>query len=130
MVDPLSCVWLNLRLAVCQEVCQHFGAEPERVDGYPFVDTVEQRREIQIRRQAQRGEAEAANTQAREGFRVSAAGKHVGYRPGVGIHRQQCFVDYLDQVAVETGLVRRQVGDPFATDLGTNQLVDLRLEGR
>lgn len=39
------------QLAVCQEVGQHVGAESQRVDGYPLVDAVEQRGEVQIRRQ-------------------------------------------------------------------------------
>ena len=48
-----------------QEVLENLGAERQRVDGYPLVDAVEQRGEVQVRRQPQRHEAEAANVQAR-----------------------------------------------------------------
>ena len=128
MVGPSRVV--GRALAVRQEVCQHLGAEFQRVDGYPFIDPVEQRREIQIRRQPQRREAEAANTQARERFRVCSAGKHVRHSPRVGIDGQQRRVHRIDELTVERGLVRRQGGDPLAGDIGPDQLVDLGLERR
>ena len=54
---------------------ENLGAELQRIDGYPLVDAVEQRGEIQIGRQLQRREAEAANPQAGERFCVGAARK-------------------------------------------------------
>src|SRR5690242_16275727 len=62
MIGSLSCGCRNVRLAVCQKMCQHLGSKPKRVHGYPFIHTVEQRGKIQLRRQPQRGKAETTNT--------------------------------------------------------------------
>src|SRR5699024_436870 len=59
---------------VCQEVFQHFRAELQCVDRNPLVHAVEQRGEIEVRRQPERDEAEAANTQAGKRFRIGPTG--------------------------------------------------------
>src|SRR4051812_28310307 len=49
-----------------QEAVEHPDAELQRLDGDPLVDAVEQRGEVQLRRQLERGEAEAAHAEALE----------------------------------------------------------------
>ena len=49
-----------------QEAVQHADAEPQRLGRHPLVDAVEHRREVQVRRQPQRREAEAAHAQPLE----------------------------------------------------------------
>src|SRR5580693_5420967 len=59
--------WLWGRwLAAVQEAVQDAGAEPQAVDGDPLVDTVEHPGEVQLGRQLQRREAEAADAQPAE----------------------------------------------------------------
>ena len=110
---------------------EHLGAEHQRVDGYPLVDAVEQRREIQVGRQPQRDEAETPNAQAREVLCVGSAGRACTARCGPRDRRRaaRAFIAST-QVAVERRLVGRQVGDPLAGDVGADELVDLALERR
>ena len=51
-----------------QKVFENLGAELQRINGYPLVDAVEQRREVQVGRQLQRREPEAADPQRAKGF--------------------------------------------------------------
>jgi len=46
---------------VQQEMLENTGAELQRIDGYPFIDAVEQCGEVKIRRKLQRREPESAN---------------------------------------------------------------------
>src|SRR6478672_6241372 len=50
------------------EPVQYTYAELERVDRHPFVDAVEHAREVQLRGQLERGEAEAADAEVGEGL--------------------------------------------------------------
>src|SRR6202048_4727922 len=90
--------------AVRQKMLENLGAELQRIDGYPLVDAVEQRGEVQIRRQLQWGEAEAANPQARECLCIGATGKHVGHDAGAGIDGDNRGVHRVHKVAVERRL--------------------------
>src|SRR6516225_7676377 len=53
-------------LAAVQKTVQDAGAEPQAVDRDAFVDAVEHSGKVQIRRQPQRREAEAAQAQTAE----------------------------------------------------------------
>ena len=55
-----------------QEVLEDLSAERQRLDGYPLVDAVEQRGEVQLGRQPQRNENKTANAKTRKVFRISA----------------------------------------------------------
>src|SRR6185295_4760508 len=94
--------------AVQQKMLENLGAERQRINGYPLVDPVEQRREVELRRQFQGREAEAADAKARKVFRVGAAREHVGHGTGVGVGGQDRRVHGVEQVTVETGLIGRQ----------------------
>ena len=57
-------IWgMRAASAAPQERVEHPGAELQRVHRHPLVDAVEQRGEVQLRRQLQRGEAEAADAE-------------------------------------------------------------------
>ena len=109
---------------------ENLGAELQRINGYPLVDAVEQRREIQVGRQPQRGKPETPNSQPRECFCIRSAGEHVGHGTGLGVGGQDRAVHRVEQLTVEAGLVRRQVDDPFPGDVRADDLVDLPLERR
>src|ERR1700689_665857 len=56
----------QLSLAAVQEIVEHPGAELQRRDRDSLVHAMEHAREVELRRQPQRREAEAANSQPRE----------------------------------------------------------------
>src|SRR3954462_391988 len=104
--------WSSFRLsAVDQEMLENLSAELQCINGYPLVDAMEQRGEVQIGRELQRGEAEAANPQAGERFCIGAARQHVRHDAGVGVDGQNRGVHRVHEVTVEGGLVGRQLGD-------------------
>src|SRR3954452_2344541 len=112
-----------------QEPVQHPGAELQRVHRHALVDAVEQRREVQVGRQPQRGEPEAAHPELGERLGVGAAGEHVRDRLGAGVLGLQRGDHGVHQRTLELGLDGRQVGDPLAGDVRPEQLVDLPQEG-
>src|SRR3954447_21219821 len=64
VVTPPSCR--------AQEAVEHPDAELQRLHRNPLVDAVEQRGEVEVRRQPQRREPEAAHAQALEALRIGA----------------------------------------------------------
>src|SRR3954468_7514590 len=73
VVTPPSCR--------AQEAVEHPDAELQGLHRHPLVDAVEERGEVQVRRQPQRREAEAAHAQPLETLRVRAAAHGEGHRP-------------------------------------------------
>ena len=109
---------------------ENTGPEGQSIDGYPFVDTVEQRREIQVRRQFQRDKPETPNSQPRECFCIRSAGEHVRHGTGLGVGGEDRAVHRVQQFTVEAGFVRRKVDYLFPGDVRADDLVDLPLERR
>src|SRR3954451_20734778 len=58
---------LRARSGRVDETVEHAHPELQPVHGHPLVDAVEHAREVQLRRQLQRGEAEAADAEIVEG---------------------------------------------------------------
>ena len=81
-------------------------------------------------RQPQRREPEAANSQLGEVLGVGAAGQHVGHGAGLGVVRPASAA-FIASTRSPSNVVsyERQFGDPLAGHVGTDELVDLALEG-
>jgi hypothetical protein len=100
-------------------------AEPEGVQGDPLVDTVEHAREVQVRRQAQRAEPEAADAELGEMLRIGPGGQAVGDHDRFGILGAQGRGHRVPQGAVRRRLKRDVVVDELPADRRAEQPVEL-----
>ena len=74
-----------MTLGVVEEPVQDPDAERETVDRDPLVDAVEHAGEVELRRQLQRAEPEAADAERAELLRVGPGREAVGDHVRVGI---------------------------------------------
>src|SRR5918997_2354373 len=111
-----------------QEAVEHPDAELQRLDRHPLVDAVEQRGEVEVRRQPQRREAEAPHAQRLEALRVGAAAHGERHRPRAVVLGLEGGDHLVDQGAVERRLHGLVVDDPVALDALTDEPGELALE--
>src|SRR3954466_10846671 len=115
-------------LHLAEEAVQDPDAEAQRVDRDPLVDAVEQRGEVQVGGQLERGEAEAAHAEGLEALGVGAAAHGEGDGAGGRGLRRQRLDHQVDRGPVERRLDRLVVGDPLPGDALAEELVELLLE--
>src|SRR3954451_1529719 len=111
-----------------QEAVEHPDAELQRLDGDPLVDAVEQRGEVQLRRQLERGEPEAAHAEALEALRVGAAAHRERHRAGAVVLGLERGDHGVDQRTVERRLDGVVVHQPLALDALADEPGELALE--
>src|SRR3954447_11163384 len=111
-----------------QEAVEHADAELQRLDGDPLVDAVEQRGEVQLRRQLQRREAEAAHAEPLEALGVGAAAHGERHRTRAVVLGPESGDHRVDQRAVERRLHGLVVDQPLALDALADQRGELPLE--
>ena len=115
--------------AVQEEMLENLGTEQHWVDGYPFVNPVEQGGEIEVARQLQWGESEAPNAQLGERLASVAPDSMYGtVRPSGSWARIAAFIASTRRPSKVVSYGSRRVIHPF--DVRTQQRVDLRLKGR
>src|SRR3954447_22586838 len=111
-----------------QEPVEHPDAELQRLDRHPLVDAVEQRGEVQLRRQLQRREAEAAHAEALEALRVGAAAHGERHRPGAVVLGLERGDHRVDQRPFERRLPGLFVHQPLTLDALADERGELPLE--
>ena len=111
-----------------EEAVQHPDAELQRLDRHPLVDAVEQRGEVEVRRQPQRGEPEAAHAEPLEALGVGAAAHRERHRARAVVLGLERGDHLVDQRAVERRLHGLVVDDPVALDALADQPGELALE--
>src|SRR5215213_8703135 len=111
-----------------QEPVEHPDAELQRLHRHPLVDPVEERGEVEIRRQPQRREAEAAHAQALEALGVGAAAHRERHRAGAVVLGLEGGHHRVDERPVERRLDRVVVHQPFALDALSDEARELALE--
>src|SRR5579859_5477646 len=77
------------RLRGAEQPVEHPDAERQAVHRHPLVDAVEHAREVQLRRELQRAEPEAADAEGAEVLRVGPGREAVGDHVRVGIFGRQ-----------------------------------------
>src|SRR5688500_17308508 len=113
---------------VAQEPVQDPDAEPQRLDRNPLVDAVEERREVEVRRQPQRREAEAAHAEPLEALGVGAAAHGEGHRARAVVLGLEGGDHLVDERAVERRLHGLVVDEPVALDPLAEKAGQLALE--
>src|SRR3954463_11271314 len=115
-------------LHLAEEAVQDPDAEAQRVDRDPLVDAVEQRGEVQVGGQLERGEAEAAHAEGLEALGIGAAAH--GERNGAGgwVLGPERLDHQVERGTVERRLHGLVVGGPLAGDALADELVELLLE--
>src|SRR4051794_26596028 len=111
-----------------QEAVEHPDAELQRLDGDPLVDAVEQRGEVELRRQLERGEAEAAHAEALEALRVGAAAQGERHRAGAVVLGLERGDHRVDQRTVERRLYGLVVHQPLPLHPLADERGELPLE--
>src|SRR3954471_6500891 len=111
-----------------QEAVEHPDAELQRLARPPLVDAVEERGEVQFRRQPQRREAEAAHPEALEALGIGAAGHRERHRPRAVVLGLQSRHHRVDEGAVEGRLHGLVMHKPLPLDALADQPGELALE--
>src|SRR5215218_2538318 len=99
-----------------QEPVEHSDAELQRLHRHPLVDPVEERGEVEVGRQPQRRETEAAHAQALEALGVGAAAHRERHRAGAVVLGLEGGHHLVDERAVERRLDGVVVDQPLALD--------------
>src|ERR1700729_110050 len=118
----------RFELGAVEEPVQDPNAERKAVDRNALVDAVEHAGEVELRRELQRAEPEAADAELAEPLRVGPGREAVGDGDPVRVFGGQRGGHGVPEVAVGGGLERDVVVDEFAGDLFSEQFVDLREE--
>src|ERR1700678_2107975 len=110
-------------LGVVEKPVQDPDAERETVDRHALVDAVEHAGEVELRRQLERAEPEAADAELAEPLRVGPGREAVGNHDPVGVFGAEGGGHRVPQVTVGCGLERDVVVDELAFHCFSEQFV-------